>query len=244
MSIHHIYEYQGKQYHCGCTPQRFPGRLRAYRETRPVYTLAQIVAAIASGRGSLAGWVWAILDQGQFGDCWDYSALNALMTKINILYDEQVLLDASVAIVLTGQYDGGSIDGAVSQVQSVTGVPTAAFMGTDPTRTVTKRNMALWPSSWRQNAADRIVPPGEWTQTSSAAELASGLIDGNPGVAGVSWQGGGHALEVAEVKTARGSMPTSRRQAPTRLASSATRSCCPSPAATPSAASRHSSIHR
>ena len=146
--------------------------------------------------------VWAILNQGQFGDCWDYSALNALMTKINMLYQEQILLDASVAIVLTGQYDGGSIDSAVSQVQSVTGVPTAAFMGTDPTRAITKRSMASWPNGWRENAANRIVPAGEWTQTMSAVELASGLIDGNPGVVGVSWQGGGHALEVAEVKTA------------------------------------------
>ena len=45
MPAYHIYEYQGKQYHCGCTPQRFPGRLRAYRAMRPVYTLAQITTA-------------------------------------------------------------------------------------------------------------------------------------------------------------------------------------------------------
>ena len=46
------------------------------------------------------------------------------------------------------------------------------------------------------------MPVGEWVQTASPIELASSLIDGNPGVVGVSWQGGGHALEVAEVKTA------------------------------------------
>src|SRR5208283_351380 len=75
-------------------------------------------------------------------------------------------------------------------------------MGTDPTRALTKRSKSLWPTGWQQNAAERVVPAGEWTQTNSPIELASGLIDGNPGVVGVSWQGGGHALEVAEVKTA------------------------------------------
>ena len=110
MPNYHIYEHQGKQYHCGCTPQRFPGRLRAYQAARPVYTLDQITTAIANAQGSLFAWVWVILDQGQYGDCWDYSALNALMTKINMLYGEKVLLDASIAIVLTGQYDGGAID--------------------------------------------------------------------------------------------------------------------------------------
>ena len=124
------------------------------------------------------------------------------MTKIHMLYGEKVLLDASIAIVLTGQYDGGAIDSAISQVQSVVGVPTAVFMDTDPTQAITKRSKSLWPTGWQQNAAERIVPAGEWTQTASPLELASGLIDGNPGVVGVSWQGGGHALEAAEVKTA------------------------------------------
>ena len=108
MPNYHIYQYQGEQYHCGCLPQQLPGRLRGYQATRPVYSLDQITTAIANAQGSLFAWVWVILNQGRYGDCWDYSALNALMTKIYMLYGEKVLLDASIAVVLTGQYDGGA----------------------------------------------------------------------------------------------------------------------------------------
>ena len=199
---HHVYHHEGHEYHCGCKPRLHRGLLATYRSLAATYSLAQIVQSIAAGKGSLAEWVWVILDQGQYGDCWDYSELNALHTKLNMLYGEKVLLDASMAVVLTGQYDGGGIDSAIAQVFSVTGVATAAFMGTDPTKAITKRKKSLWPAGWQDNAAIRTVPDGDWSDTSDSLELASAIIDQNPAIVGVSWQGGGHALECAEVKTA------------------------------------------
>lgn len=199
---HHIYRHEGREFHCGCKPRLHRGLFVSYKSVAATYTLAEILAAIAAGKTSLLQWVWTILDQGQYGDCWDYSELNTLMTKLNMLYGEKVLLDASMAVVLTGQYDGGGIDSAISQVFSVTGVATAEFMGTDPTKAITKRKKSLWPAGWEANAAIRTVPDGDWADSSDKLELASALIDGNPATVGVSWQGGGHALECAEAKTA------------------------------------------
>lgn len=197
-----IYEHEGRAYHCGLKPRLHKGLLKSYASVAATLTLAQIQAAIAAGRATLAAWVWVILNQGQYGDCWDYSELNALMTKLNLLYGEQVLLDASMAVVLTGQYNGGGIDSAIAQVFSVTGVATAAFMGTDPTKAITKRRKAEWPSGWQANAALRMVPDGDWSDTSNKLELATAIINANPAIVGVSWQGGGHALECTEVQTA------------------------------------------
>jgi len=197
-----IYEHDGQRYHCGCKPRLHAGLLKSYRQVAATLTLADVLAAIAAGKATLAHWVWVILDQGQYGDCWDYSELNALMTKLNLLYGEQTLLDASMAVVLTGQFDGGAIDSAIGQVFSVTGVATAAFMGTDPTRAITKRKKAQWPAGWQANAALRKVPDGDWADTGDELELATAIINGNPCVVGVSWQGGGHALECVEVTTA------------------------------------------
>ena len=190
---YHIYEHEGRQYHCGCQPQKHAGKLRGYSAAQAVLTLAAIQAAIAAGTATLKSFLWVILNQGNRGDCWDYSEAQTAMQKNNLLYGEKIVFDTSVAVVITDQYDGGSIDSALLQLYNIYGIPTAAFMGTDPVNAKVNLVQSKWPKNWQANAKLRTVPADEWLQTSTALELASGICDGHPGVVGVDWQGGGHA---------------------------------------------------
>lgn len=201
MNENHIYN--GEVFGCGCEFQKHEGKLATYASSSPIYTMEQLAQFEASGFNSIADWVWCVLNQGSEGDCWRYMAIGAAMTKINIQYRQKVYLDMSIGIVLTGQYSGGSIDSSIVQVDSVYGMPTAEFMGTDPLNAVTKRSKRQWPDGWEKNAALRIVPKGGWRQTGDAIELASAIKDGNPGGVGMDWEGNprkGHALQVAEYR--------------------------------------------
>lgn len=197
-----VYEHEGVQYHCGCKPRLHAGLLKAYASVAAQrYGLSEVVELISQGKATLAQWVWVVLNQGKHGDCWAYAEISAVMTKMDLMFGDKTLLDPSTSIVLTGQYNGGAIDSAIAQVFSVVGVPEAEFMGTDPRMAITKRRKSEWPEGWEKNSALRKVPDGEWSSSYDKLELAGAIIDGNPTIVGVSWQGGGHALECVEVRT-------------------------------------------
>jgi hypothetical protein len=69
-------------------------------------------------------------------------------------------------------------------------------VGSDPTKAQTVSQL---PAGWEAEAAKRKAVDGKWLSLSTPEELASALINGHACVFGVSWQGGGHALCVAEV---------------------------------------------
>lgn len=197
-----IYEHDGVQYHCGCKPRLHFGLLKAYATvTAQRYTLQQVLEQIAQRKATLAPWVWFMLNQGSYGDCWAYAEIGALMSKLDMMFGDKTLLDPSTSIVLTGQYNGGAIDSAIAQVFSVIGVPEAEFMGSDPRMAKTLRRKADWPEGWERNSSLRKVPDGEWSSSYDRLELAGSIIDGNPSIVGVNWQGGGHALQCVEVRT-------------------------------------------
>lgn len=196
------FEYEhddGQVYMCGCLPPKHRGTLAAYAATQPVYTLAQIREFIAAGKGSLAHYCYAILNQGSMPYCWDYAATQALMVLYHMTCQEKVLLDTSCGPIVTGVYSGNSIDAMLREVQIAYGQPTAEFCGSDPTQA---KIVGRLPAGWKEDAAKRKVVPRGWSEAQDPLHLASGIINGNPGSFGIFWDGSprsGHALCVLEV---------------------------------------------
>ena len=198
---HQYLHESGRLFYTGCERPKYAGRFAAYSASQPTYSLADIFAKITAGYGSLFGLVWTILDQGEKPWCWDYSATQCMMLAIRALFGEKVLLDTSCGPIVTGVRGGNSIDAMLQEVQLVTGQPSAGFVGSDPTQAVTVRRL---PSGWQMNAALRKAI--KWLALSTPEDLASALINGHPCVFGINWQGGGHALCVAEVSALNGAL--------------------------------------
>lgn len=193
----------GQQYTLGCMPMLHAGALQNYQAAgQPVYTRQQIAGYVKAGKASLHTQCWVILSQGSRGDCWAYSATQAMLVKLYSQYGQKLLLDTSVGPVLTGQYNGGSIDSMLLQVQVPVGQPSAEYMKTDPRIAKVNLNQRSWPSGWKAEAAHHKAIEGKWLQLKSPEELASAIICGHPCSIGVSWQGGGHAIAVLEVSVA------------------------------------------
>jgi hypothetical protein len=193
----------GNQYALGCLPMLNAGRLSTYQTAgQPIYTREQIKAYIAKGDATLKAMLWVILNQGQRGDCWAYSATQCLMVKLRSQYGEKILLDTSVGPVITGQYNGGAIDSMLLQVQVPIGQPAAEYMKTDPRIAKVNLNKSSWPKDWKTEAAKHKAFEGKWLQLTTPEELASAIICGHPASIGVSWQGGGHAICCLEVSLA------------------------------------------
>jgi hypothetical protein len=201
----------GKAYGRGLLPKKLKDAFPVYGPAAgfPQYMPDQVAQIIANGGGDLSAGLRQVLDQGSYGLCWDFSATQALMVDRVLKGQQHVLLDVSVGPVLTGNglNTGGAIEDMLLQVQLVTGQPPAAIIpGSDPTQARVNLDTATWPADWRTRAAGFRVVRGKWLECDSILALASAVCDGHPGVMGVDWQGGGHALCVLSVESARGEL--------------------------------------
>jgi hypothetical protein len=195
------YEHEnGETYALGCLPRR-----TALGESFPVYGPAEdmplldrtgIEAAVAAGRGDNSAGLRQILDQGNLGLCWAYSATQALMCDRVLKGMDYVALDVSICPIETGNSlnSGGAIEDALLKVQLVSGQPPAALVGSDPTKAKLNLRQSTWPANWKAEAAKYKVLNGKWADCADILAAASALIDGHPVIFGTDWQGGGHAL--------------------------------------------------
>jgi hypothetical protein len=90
-------------------------------------------------------------------------------------------------------------------VQIPVGQPPANILpGCDPVAGLHVTNTRNFPSDWKTVAGQYRVIAGKWLDCPTFDALVSALIDGHPGVMGVNWQDGGHALCVLLVTEENG----------------------------------------
>jgi hypothetical protein len=169
---------------------------RPYSGQFASYSRDDIIAAVKAGKGSLASFCYAILNQGSEPLCWTEGPTQALMVMANILYGDQAILDPSPIPVICRNYGGGAITDAIETVQSVYGQPDAQYMGVDPRQAQWQFNLR---SGWQAEAKKRIIPPGLWTNNQSVLDFASGIINGHPVCYGSTLPYGGHCMCALEV---------------------------------------------
>ena len=197
----HLYvcESTGLTYGTGLEPPKHPGLCSASEEQMPIYSRQEILARVKANGGKVRlDYTGPILNQGQYKYCWDFSTVQMVMLAIELAYGDQVVLDASIAPSICDSIGSGdSIDDCWKKVVSVYGLPTAEFMGTDPTRAKIKQLPSQWPAGWEKNASERkgvsLYTAGDFLS------LVSGVLNGHPGLLGVNCDGGGHAIGCAEV---------------------------------------------
>jgi len=196
----HIYQSDaGPAYVRGCQMPKYPAAFATYAANLPVYSRQEILAKIAAGQGSLGDAVFAILNQGSRPWCWAYAATQCLMILLRQLYGEAVILDPSLGPALTGVMGGNAIDAMLKEVQIPYGAVPAEYLGDDPTRSVTNVRRSSWPAQWKTEAAKRQAVDGDYLQCGDLLSAASSILNKHPGVLGVNWRGGGHAVCCAEV---------------------------------------------
>jgi len=94
---------------------------------------------------------------------------------------------------------GNAIDAMLKEVQIPYGALPAAYLGDDPTQSITNVRRSSWPGGWETEAAKRAAVDGDYLQCGDLLAAASSIINNHPGVVGVNWRGGGHAVCCAEV---------------------------------------------
>jgi hypothetical protein len=195
-----VYEHDdGQQFCTGCMPPKHDDKVCAYAP-RVEYTRSQIEQKIKAGRGNLAAWVVAVMNQTQHPWCWAFMGSGILMSKLWLAGYEKVILDPTLGPLATGVNGGNSIDAMISEVQVPFGQVTASYSSNNPVSgDISTRRI---PREWKAEAAKRKVVKEQWQKLPDVLALAAELIEGHPCGWGVDWQGGGHALQVMEVVTA------------------------------------------
>ena len=125
----------------------------------------------------------------------EFSATQAAMMLAWLLYRRQITFDPALGPLVTGVYGGNSIDAMITEVQTSIGCVPVADTGSDPAAGNLCLQQRKWAATWKADAAKHVITG--WNECPSFESLVTGVLKGNPGVMGVDWQGGGHALAVA-----------------------------------------------
>ena len=149
------------------------------------------------GAGDLSASVKTLLDQGNRPWCWAYSATQAAQMLAWLLYRQAIVFDPCLGPIVTRIYGGNSIDDMLLKVQASIGCVPCSDTGSDPVAGNLVLNQHKWAKTWSTDAAEHAIDG--WREFASFAAFVSGILSGYPGVLGVNWQGGGHALACALV---------------------------------------------
>lgn len=199
----HVYTHEnGQVFGTGLVARKHAGKLPVYAPAGGTIDRAQWPALLAGGAGNLSAAVQFILDQGSKPWCWAFSATQAAMMLAWLLYRRAIIFDPGLGPIITRVYGGNSIDAMVSEVQAPVGCLPVADTGSDPVLGALILNQHKWSPNWKTDAAKHQITG--WNECPSFESLVTGLLRGCPGVIGVNWQGGGHALAVALISYENG----------------------------------------
>ena len=109
-----------------------------------------------------------------------------------LLYRRAIVFDPGLGPIVTRTYGGNSIDDMLVTVQAPIGCLPVDDTKSDPVAGNLVLNQKTWSPSWQADAAKHVIDG--WHECPSFEAFVSGLLSGYPGVLGVNWQGGGHAL--------------------------------------------------
>ncbi len=189
----HLYTHEsGRIFGTGLERPKHRGKLAAYAPAGGLIDRAQWPALLAKGAGDLTSSVKVILDQRNRPWCWSFAATQAAMMLGWLLYQRAMIFDPSLGPIITGVYGGNSIDDMLLKVQTSVGCVPCGDTGSDPVAGRLVLQQRHWNSNWKTDAAKHVITG--WRECSAFEALVSGLLSGYPGVMGVDWQGGGHAL--------------------------------------------------
>jgi hypothetical protein len=119
-----------------------------------------------------------------------------------LLYRRPIVFDPGLGPIVTHVYGGNSIDDMLLRVQASVGCVPASDTGSDPVAGSLVLNQGKWAPKWSVDAAAHTIDG--WRECASFEAFVSGLLSGYPGVLGVDWQGGGHALACGLVTSENG----------------------------------------
>jgi hypothetical protein len=191
----------GQEHGTGLLRPKHPLLCRSVRESAmPVYDRPTIISKLQAAGGKVRlPFTGPIYNQCSFPYCWNFSTIQMVRLALELADGDSTLLDCSLAPSLCDSIGSGdSIDDCWKKVVVPYGAPTAAFFGTDPTNADSmKWNPSQWPAGWQANAALRKGL--ELFTVDDFLGLASGVLNGHPGLLGVDCEGGGHAIGYAEV---------------------------------------------
>ncbi len=194
----HLYVHEsGREFRTGCEPRKVFGQFPVYGQAADTALISrdEWPELIAGGCGDLSAGLKVILDQTDEPWCWAFSATQALMVARVLHGAEFEILAPDVCPIVTGEFGGNAIDAAVTQVQIPVGQPPADILpGCDPVAGAHVTSTRGFPDDWKTTAAQYRVLDGKWLDCPTFEALVSALLEGHPGVMGVDWQGGGHAL--------------------------------------------------